>query len=824
LNGANFAVDLSGKLGKDDIALATDVKIDQVATLSPEISGNVTESGSVTGTARDFAVQAKLSGTIGAKGKPSGPFDVEVSVQHLPSVPAGTLVGSGMLENTPLLLDAAFARATDGAVQVQINKAHWRSVTAVADLNLAPAAVLPTGTAKFAVGRLQDFTPFVPEALRGGASGDFAYTGGETVKLNLTANDLIVTPSLGALNGKIAASGPVQALGVKVQMTLASLMGSAAKLNFAGVLDVPAQKAQLSSLNAAWRGQTAQLQGPVAIETKPVIAVRHLKLGLDSGSVALDGVVWPQLNAKASLQALPLSMANIFVPTLGAAGTISAEAALTGPPTAPRGTVQLNAVGLHIGQGPAAALPPATIAGGAQLAGTSATVDIQLKAGPDIEFGLRGLAPFGMDGAMNLHASGRVDLQLANLLLAAEGTVVRGELRTDLQVTGTPKNPIASGKIILTGGSIENIISGLNLTQIGAEINAEGRNVALRNLTATAGQGKFTGQGTLGLDGEMPIALTLNADNASPVVSDLITETLGGKVTLNGALRGPMTLAGNINIDKADINIPHGLPPSVANLNIINDGEKPPPPPAPPPPIALNVDVRARNQIFIRGDGLFAELGGHVHLGGTLAAMDPEGKFSLIRGSFALAGKSLQFTDGTIGFAGDGFMPVLDLEATVNNVQANDATLTVGGTAAKPVITLSSTPPMPSDEILAQLLFGESASSLTPFQAASLAAALAQISGIGGGGFNPLDKVRNALGLDELSLGGSGTGPPSLQAGRYVAPGVYVGATQAANGQGTQVNVEVNLYKGLKLQTATGTSSTGGDDASSVGLTYQFNY
>jgi translocation and assembly module TamB len=130
---------------------------------------------------------------------------------------------------------------------------------------------------------------------------------------------------------------------------------------------------------------------------------------------------------------------------------------------------------------------------------------------------------------------------------------------------------------------------------------------------------------------------------------------------------------------------------------------------------------------------------------------------------------------------------------------------------------------LPSDEILAQLIFGQNASSLTPFQAASLAAALVQISGLGGGIANPLDKVRSALGLDELSLGGSGSGPPSLQAGRYVAPGVYVGATQSANGQGTQVNVQVNLYKGLKLQSATGTSSTGGD-SNSVGLIYQFNY
>jgi translocation and assembly module TamB len=450
-------------------------------------------------------------------------------------------------------------------------------------------------------------------------------------------------------------------------------------------------------------------------------------------------------------------------------------------------------------------------------------LQLSLNAGQDIALSAQGQMPLRVAGTMNLHLRGQVDLRLLDLVLAARGTSVRGKVQSDLQLTGTPQSPEAAGSMTLSDGSLENIGSGLNLTQIGAALSAQGRRVTLQSLTMTAGRGSITGQGTLDLKGDMPIALTLSAYKASPITSDMLSETLNGAVTLNGALRGVMTLAGHIDIAKANINLPRGLPPSVANLHIINAGEAPPPAPVPSPPIALDVEVRGRNQIFMRGDGLFAELGGQMHLAGTMAAPDPEGGFDLLRGNFVLAGKSLQFTQGSIGFAGEGFVPTLDLVASVSTAEVSNATLTVGGTAAKPVVTLSSTPPLPSDEILAQLIFGQNASSLTPFQAASLAAALVQISGLGGGIANPLDKVRSALGLDELSLGGSGSGPPSLQAGRYVAPGVYVGATQSANGQGTQVNVQVNLYKGLKLQSATGTSSTGGD-SNSVGLIYQFNY
>lgn len=821
LSGKDFALDLQGKASKDEIVLQTDAQIKALTPLVPALAGNVVADGDVTGTPKDFAVQAKLTGTAGAKGQATGPFDVELDVQHLPSAPAGTLTGTGMLGGSPLNLDAAFAKAAD-AFQLKVTKAQWRSVKAGADLQLAPGAKLPVGTANFSVTSLRDFAPFVPPGISGGAEGDFAYTQGGTATLNLTARNLIVSSAVGAINGTVKANGPVEALGFRTNVTVAGLMGHPAQLSAAGTLDVPGQKGQLSALRAQWRTLDAQLQGPMAVETKPAIAVRHLQLALNGGRVTLDGVVSPELNMRGAVQNLPLNIADIFMPNLGAAGTLNADATLRGKPSAPTGTVHVNATGLHANAGAAAALPAASIVGSAQLAGSTAQVNLQLQAGPQIQLALNGQAPLSMSAPMNIQAQGRVDLALANLLLAAQGTAVNGELTANMRVTGTAHAPIANGNVRLADGRVQNISTGLNLTAIAADVEAQGQTIRLASLNATAGRGTLSGHGQISLAGEMPVDLTLNANNASPVVSDLITGTLNGDVTLQGAVRGVLTLGGNIVIAKADINIPHGLPPSVAYLPIINEGEKPPPPPAPPPSIALKLDIRAKNQVFIRGDGLFAELGGHVRLGGTLAALDPEGHFDLIRGNFNLAGRSLQFTSGFIGFTGDGFIPSLNLVASASSAQVSNASLTVGGTAAKPEITLSSTPPLPSDEILAQLLFGQSASSLTPFQAASLAAALAQISGLGGG-FNPLDKVRSALGLDELSLGGTGSGPPTLQAGRYVAPGVYVGASQAADGQGTQVNVQINLYRGLKLTTSTGTSSTGGD-SDSVGLTYQFNY
>jgi translocation and assembly module TamB len=69
-----------------------------------------------------------------------------------------------------------------------------------------------------------------------------------------------------------------------------------------------------------------------------------------------------------------------------------------------------------------------------------------------------------------------------------------------------------------------------------------------------------------------------------------------------------------------------------------------------------------------------------------------------------------------------------------------------------------------------------------------------------------------------------------MQAGRYLAPGIYLGAQQNATGAGTQAQLQIDITKGLKLNTTAGASSmsaTGADSsgqAASIGLTYQFQY
>ena len=82
------------------------------------------------------------------------------------------------------------------------------------------------------------------------------------------------------------------------------------------------------------------------------------------------------------------------------------------------------------------------------------------------------------------------------------------------------------------------------------------------------------------------------------------------------------------------------------------------------------------------------------------------------RGTISLAGTTLTFTRGKVGFDGTGVTgkidPTLDFAAD-STAGSVTATLGITGYASKPIITLTSVPELPQDEVLAHLLFKRSA-------------------------------------------------------------------------------------------------------------------
>jgi translocation and assembly module TamB len=866
VDGKTLRLSADGAYAPQAIKLDWRLALSELKVLSPTLAGSVQATGAVHGPTDDFTVNADVNGELGVQDLPRAPIEAHLQAGGLPKSPSGEIRAQGALAGAPLQLAVLASRTDQGAIRLDVKQADWKSAHAEGQLTLPAGAYFPIGSLDLRMTRLEDLQPVVGQPLTGSFTASLATTeqdGTTRAQLSLDARSaglretaavdhLVLTatvvdptksPRVGAIlvadgfsgpgvsgSARMKAAGPLDALALEAKADMRDLAGSPARLTTAAVLDATAQQIAVSELRAEWKGETLSLPKPTQVTFARGLAVEGLRVGVQQAVLEASGRLIPTLDLNAQVRNLSPALAAAFVPGLQAKGTLRADAELHGTLASPAGTMRLEGSGLRLTTGPASSLPPANLVATAELTAGHASIDSRVSVGPKTQVTVTGKAVLSPAGPLDLRADGAIDLALVDPILTASGRRVRGRVLLNAGVVGTLAKPRLTGTVQLNQGNIRDYAQGAHLSSINALLQLEGDSVRIARFTAQAGPGTVSASGTIGiLAPDLPIDLSITATNARPLASDLLTVDLDADLTARGQLLTQFLLAGLIHIDKADIRIPETLPASVATLDVRRPGEQPPPPPSLGPTIDLALTIEVPRQIFVRGRGLDAELGGRVRLAGTAANPKPLGSFELRRGQFSLAGQTLAFTKGRVSFNG-GSLTNPSLDFTVSSTNGNiTAELNIGGTVSNPKITLSSTPELPQDEVLAQLLFGRSASSLSPLEIAQIASALAELTGVTSGGINPLGKVRKALGLSQLSVGTGAAGKPTLEAGRYVAPNVYVGVEQGASAGSTRGKVQVDLTKRLKLEATVGTgsgSATGaaGEAASSVGITYQFEY
>ena len=871
VDGKTMQLSAQGGLESQVLGLDWRLALSELHVLEPSLSGSLAANGRVDGTMDDLAVDARLSGDLGVQDLPPSPITAQVHLEGLPKTPSGRIEAQGRLAGAPLQLDVR-ARRTANATVIDIDRADWKSAHADGQLSLATGALFPVGNLDLRMTRLADLQPIVGQPLTGAIAARLSTSeeagerraglsaearvaglpGGAAVSrlaLDATVLDPLATPVVDASlvvddlaapgvagSGQLTAKGPLSALDVNVRAHAPELAGAPARLSASAVVDATAKQVSVSALKASWKGEDLRLLAPARISFAQGLGIGQLRVGVRQAVLEASGRLTPKLDLTAQVRDLSPEIASVFVPDLQATGTIRGDARLQGTLAEPMGTVRLQGQGLRITRGPASALPPANLTAKADLSGDTARIQSSLSIGPKTQVRLSGQAPLSRTAGMDLRVTGAMDLALANPLLTATGRNLRGQLNLDAGLAGTLSKPRLTGSARVTGGAFQDFAQGVHLTSIDALLNLQGDSLRIARLTARAGPGSLSATGIVGvLQPGLPIDATVTARNARPLSGDRLTVNLDADVTARGQLTSQFLLAGELRINKAEIRIPETLPTSVATLDVRRPGEKAAPPPAPGPTIALDLWIKAPRQIFVRGRGLDAELGGRVRVQGTVADPRPLGSFELLRGGVSLAAQTLNFSKGAVSFNGGSLTnPSIDftVSATSGNITAE---LTVGGTVRQPTISMTSTPDLPQDEILAQLLFGRPVSSLSPFEIAQIAAALGQLTGVTPGNFGLLGNAREALGLDRLTIGTTAAGQPALEAGRYVAPNVYVGVEQGAAAGSTSAKVQVDLSKHVKLQgtvgsgygsdTATaGATGANGAAGSSVGVIIEWEY
>lgn len=823
LTGERLAARLAGP-----IQAPLDVTFTLTAQDPPGLGGAISAEGRLTGTPAAPQIQARLTADrLEAEGQALDAVRLTAEA----SLTAARVTAEGRFRDRPLNLDLSARREGD-ALHLDRLEARFAEAT----LTGQAQGNLPAGPFS---GELRLDAPDLAAlelGLAGRLSAELSATarpeaGGwaaQGIRLRLTGANL-GTPAFRA-GVEAEAEGSLEALEFRLGVTAPE-----GGLNLAGQLALAGETARvtLNRLEARTGQDALSLAAParltithagdVALEPARLTSRRGGALSLQGG---LQG---GRIQGRAELSALPLA------PYAGGAvtGTASAQATAAGTLAAPQIEASLRAEGLRVPTAPQ--LPPGQLTATARMQGEGLRAEARLTAGPSVQLDLTAQQPRGIGPRLPFEAAlrGRLDLgALARPFLAGGADRVAGRLALDLRASGTPEAPVLAGGATLSEGSYANPLYGTRVEGIAARLTAQGQRVVVESLTGrTGGGGTLSAQGWVDPLGEgLPAEFRLRAEAARPIGGTLGDAVVDADLRLNGPLLSGGSLGGRVTLRRAELRIPESLPSSVASLAPVRQiGPMPPgrPAPAPPPPpvkapslpMALDLTIAAPRALFLRGRGLEAELGGELTLRGTVAAPIPSGGFRLRRGSFDLAGRRLEFTRGVIGFDSASFSPSLDFLATARS-RTHTINLTITGSPATPVIQVTAEPELPQDEALARLLFDRETGRLSPFEIVTITQAAAQLAGLPTPGLNAMDRLRRGLGLDRLGVGSDGAGRAALEAGGYVAPGVYLGIRQGTAGGTPGVGVQVELTPRLRLEGETSTGPAG----DRLGITWEREY
>ena len=404
-----------------------------------------------------------------------------------------------------------------------------------------------------------------------------------------------------------------------------------------------------------------------------------------------------------------------------------------------------------------------------------------------------------------------------------------GPIAVAADFSGALASPRLNGLIRADNLTYDNETYGTRLSQMRIAGRFTNDRLELTTLNARAGNGTVQAQGSIGLaaDAGYPIDFRATLNDAQLARSDALSATTTGTIHLTNGKGGGL-IEGELQIPQARYAIIRQGSAEVPELTGVRRRSEvhaarftDRPAAAPVGQFRLNLHITAPNQIFVSGMGLDSEWRMDLHVGGTSAAPVVTGGLDVVKGAYSFAGKRFDVTRGRVRLNGGALAdPDIDIVATTS-VNGITAQIAITGTGTRPQIAFTSTPALPQDEVLSRLLFGTNPSNLSAIEAIQLASALNSLRGSGGGGLNPLGRLRSATGFDRLRIvspGETGGKGQALAAGKYLTDNIYVEIVTDARGF-TATQLEIALTKALSVLTSTG--SFGGSD---VRLKYSKEY
>jgi translocation and assembly module TamB len=409
-----------------------------------------------------------------------------------------------------------------------------------------------------------------------------------------------------------------------------------------------------------------------------------------------------------------------------------------------------------------------------------------------------------MEGTVNIR--GQIQ-PIWDLLLGGDRSL-SGQMNANATLGGTLNEPRINGRLDLQQGAFRDSAVGLRLEGITLNSRFDDTTAQIETFTANDGSGgTVSGDGRIGLRQGSGSSFELALTRFRIIDNDIAKARASGPLTVVRGADGNIQLAGQIDIDEARIEANPPGSNGIVRMDVVEinrpGGDVPEEQQNRPrgPQIGMDIAIRSpHGDVDVVGRGLNVEMGVNARVTGTIGRPILSGTARVVRGDYDFAGKRFVFDDtGSVTLSTQPDQIRLNLSATRED-PALTATIRVTGTAVRPEIALTSTPSLPQDEILSQVLFGRSASQLSPFEAAQLAAGVAALAG--GGGFDVIGNLRQLAGLDRLSFGGEASSI-TVAGGRYITDNVYLEIIGGGE-DGAEVNVEWQVRRNLTVSSKFG--------------------
>ena len=570
----------------------------------------------------------------------------------------------------------------------------------------------------------------------------------------------------------------------------------------------------LNQASARWAALQARLTESLAIQ-------------MQGGMSSIRGAAILEPFDLASLSDLGMEMPK---------GKLEGQVRLGGTLASPeiQGEATCGPVGM--GTGAWAALPSAegscrfSVSGGILRVSTSiqTTTNGELHAEAQVPVRIS-LVPWALnldrDADLSLQLQAGLNLALFNHTEYFSSSRLGGQIHLSVAHQGPIHGGTVTGTCVLARGEYENYVLGTVIREAHVRLVSSGESLIIESGRATdGGKGRLVLKGFVRLDPTEGFPYELEADiqKASLLRRPDAEATISGKVEVSGTLFR-FGVDGDLQLDNAVVDLRNLRMPAPAVLEPDSQIEPAVEKRLQSEGLALRLALSIPGTLYIRGRELDSAWAGHLILEHEHGQPGLSGYLEPRRGTLLLLKRKFKLEEGRIDFDNRWpSEPLLRLAATFSRADLS-ARVQLIGSVSDPEWTLTSDPPLPKDEILARILFGEGLSSLTPVQAFSLASEAARLGKLGGGA-GWLGKVQAAVGIDRVEIreNGQDSAKTEVAVGKYLGDRSYVEmrrATAVDTTDRARFYMEHELWPNIVVEAESGLEMRSG-----IGLFWKLDY